>query len=434
MAGQESIRSTPLTRSAALAGAGAAVGVNYLKHYGRRALGGANTKADLHDANARAVYRTFSELKGGPLKLAQMLSMDQGLLPEAYAREFAQAQYSAPPLSYPLVVRTFQREFGKSPLELFQTFSREARHGASIGQVHHATRDGRELAVKVQYPGVAESLRNDLRVVKPFALRVLGLRERDVTEYFTEVEARLLEETDYVRELASSQQISADCAPLQDVRFPGFHPEYCSARILTMDWMHGTTLDRFADGPADQAARDRIGQALWDFYHHQIHTLRIFHADPHPGNFLVTDDGALIALDFGCVKALEPDFYDLQFQFLDPRLEQDLPRLTEALLQMGVLKPEDDPAFRNEIIALCRTSLALVARPFWNDTFDFGDPDFMRSIYDLGLESRNNEVIRNPRGTRGSPHSIYVNRTYFGLYSLLARLRATVRTHLRPPV
>ncbi|HEX8296170.1 MAG TPA: AarF/UbiB family protein, partial [Chthoniobacteraceae bacterium] len=185
---QDSIQSTRVTRMAALAGSGARVGLNYLKHYARRTLTGEADNDALQEKNASEVYKTFSQLKGGPLKFAQMLSIDKGLLPPAYAKQFAQAQYSAPPLSYPLVVRTFRREFQKAPGEIFDSFEPKAAHGASIGQVHKASLGGRPLAVKVQYPGVAESLRSDLRLVKPIALQVLGLREADVAEYFQEVE------------------------------------------------------------------------------------------------------------------------------------------------------------------------------------------------------------------------------------------------------
>ena len=189
---------------AAFAGTGTRVGINYLKHYGQRSIGRAADENDLHERNAEAVYKTFSELKGGPLKVAQMLSMDDNLLPAAYAGQFSKAQYSAPPLSYPLVVRTFRREMGLGPLEVFDTFSETALHGASIGQVHKASKDGSDYAVKVQYPGVAESLRSDLRIIKPVALQLIGVRERDVEGYFREVEARLLEETDYTLELRRS--------------------------------------------------------------------------------------------------------------------------------------------------------------------------------------------------------------------------------------
>ena len=430
------MRSTPLSRMAALGGTGAKVGINYLKYYGRRALSGGGdeeqkrTQArDLDEQNASAIYETFSKLKGGPLKLAQMLSIDQNLLPPAYAKQFLQAQYSVPPLSYPLVVRTFRRDFGKEPLELFDSFSQEAAHGASIGQVHRAARGKLEYAVKVQYPGVAESLKSDLRIVKPLALRVLGLRERDVAQYFQEVETRLLEETNYELELERSMQLTKACAHLSNIRFPQYHPELSSRHVLTMKWIEGMQLDRFADSGATQKERNRIGQALWDFYSHQVHELNLFHADPHPGNFLVCG-GDLCVLDFGCTKKITREFYRKQFRFLDPALPENPSLLEEALRDLEVILPTDRPAEISQIIALCRTWLDLLALPFRTETFDFGNPLFLKSIYELGEESRLAGNLKTMKGQRGSPDTIYVNRAFFGLYSLLGRLRAEVRIAL----
>ncbi len=425
---QDSIPSTRLSRIAALTGAGAKVGLNYLKHYGQRALGGGDV-AGLHEQNASAVYDTFSRLKGGPLKLAQMLSIDQNLLPPAYAREFAQAQYSAPPLSYPLVARTFRREFGKSPTEIFDTFTQSAVQGASIGQVHRATLGGRSFAVKVQYPGVAESLQSDLRFIKPVALQIMGLSENQVAPYIAEVEQRLLEETDYALELARSIELSRLCAQLTNVRFPAYYSEYSSARILTSDWIDGLPLDRFADSDAPQASRDRIGQALWDFYEYQIHTLHLFHADPHPGNFLIRDD-QLWVIDFGCTKKIEPDFHRRHFRFLDPSMLENRTLLEESLADLEVLRPSDSPELREKVITLCRESIAILGRPFRDGEFDFGDASFMREIYAIGEDSRQMSDLRKMEGARGSVHGIYTNRAYFGLYSLLARLRARVRTRM----
>ena len=429
MSEQESIETTRFSRVAAMAGTGVRVGVNYLKHYGKRAVGAHSDEDALQTSNAAAVYDTFSRLKGGPLKLAQMLSIDRNLLPPAYATQFAKAQYSAPPLSYPLVVRTFRREFGKEPLQIFSSFSQKAAHGASIGQVHRASKDGREYAVKVQYPGVADSLRTDIRVLKPIALGVLGLKERDVAQYLQEIEARLLEETDYALELSRSQEISAQSAHLNNVRFPDYCPMWSTKRVLTMDWVDGVTLDKFADGPADQSQRDTIGQALWDFYEHQIHTLKLFHADPHPGNFLVKD-AQLWVLDFGCTKQLDESFYHKQFRFLDPTLTQDRPRFEAALSALDLVLPEDDSEKRARILALCENSIRLLATPFWSDTFDFGDISFMQSVYELGETNARQSQMQDLNGNRGSAHSVYVHRAYFGLYSLLNRLRARVRISL----
>ena len=431
--GQESIRSTPLSRMAALAGAGASVGMNYLKYYGRRAVS-ADTPASataareaLDEANASRIYETFSQLKGGPLKLAQMLSMDDQLLPAAYATQFSQAQYSAPPLSWPLVRRTIEREFHQPVEALFDQFTPNAAHGASIGQVHRAVLHGRDVAVKVQYPGVAASLTSDLRVVKPVALQMLGVRESDVAHYFKEIEARLIEETDYILELRRSRELAASCAGLKNVQFPAFHPDRCSARVLTMDWIDGQLLDRFADGPASQAERNQIGQALWDFYNYQVHTLLLFHADPHPGNFIVCDD-QLWVLDFGCTRAITGEFHDRQFALLDPAVLHDESTFHAALRALEIILPEDTPAAIAKITALIHQSIGLLAKPLRSTTFDFADPAFMKAIYDLGETNRKDKTLRRLRGARGPAESIYLNRAYFGLYSLLHRLRAEVRT------
>jgi predicted unusual protein kinase regulating ubiquinone biosynthesis (AarF/ABC1/UbiB family) len=428
--GQASIRSTPLSRMAALAGAGAAVGMNYLKYYGKRAVSSqhpAAAREALEEANASRIYETFSQLKGGPLKLAQMLSMDDQLLPAAYATQFAQAQYSAPPLSWPLVRRTIEREFGQPVESLFDQFAPQAAHGASIGQVHRAVLQGRAVAVKVQYPGVAESLTSDLRVVKPVALQMLGLRESDVAHYFREVEARLLEETDYPMELRRSQELAAACAVLDNVRFPAFHPGRCSGRILTMDWVEGQLLDRFADGPASQAERNQIGQALWDFYDYQVHTLLLFHADPHPGNFIVREN-QLWVLDFGCTRAITREFHDRQFALLDPAVLDDETAFHAALLALDILLPQDTPTDAARITALIRQTIDLLARPLRSPSFDFADPAFMKAIYDMGETNRQDKTLRRLRGARGPAESIYLNRAYFGLYSLLHRLKAEVVT------
>ena len=432
---QDTIPSGAVSRMAALGGAGVRVGVNYLKHYGRSVISGhtaegkRNLRRVLDERNAETVYETFSRLKGGPLKLAQMLSIDKNLLPVAYARQFAQAQSSVPPLSYPLVTKTFLREFGMSPGDIFEHFEKKASHGASIGQVHRARNKGRDYAVKVQYPGVAQSLKSDLAVVKPIALRILGLREADVDSYFREVETRLLEETDYTHELARSIELTKASSHLEGVRFPEYHPELSTARILTSDWVEGTPLDRFADGSATQAERDRIGQALWDFYAHQVHGLLLFHADPHPGNFLVRD-GELWVLDFGCTKKISPDFYRKQFRFLDPALAGNPTLLEEALRDMEVILPEDDAGKIATITALCRTWLELLALPFRKGNFDFGDPAFLKAIYDMGEENRRADHLKTMRGQRGSPDTVYVNRAFFGLYSLLGRIRARVTVSL----
>jgi predicted unusual protein kinase regulating ubiquinone biosynthesis (AarF/ABC1/UbiB family) len=148
---------------------GAQIGGNYIKHYSKKMLDPSMTKEQLHEDNAEDVYNALSELKGSALKVAQMLSMEKNVLPRAYVNKFALAQYSAPPLSGPLIVQTFVKQFGKTPQQIFDTFNMQSTRAASIGQVHEATKGGQKLAVKIQYPGVAESIKSDLKLVKPIA-------------------------------------------------------------------------------------------------------------------------------------------------------------------------------------------------------------------------------------------------------------------------
>ncbi len=424
---QTSIPSGRTSRMAALAGAGAQVGVNYLKHYGRRAMGGEADRNSLDEANAGTIYGAFSRLKGGPLKLAQLLSIDRNLLPGAYREQFARAQYSAPPLSYPLVVRTFRREFGREPGELFDSFSQQAMHGASIGQVHRATRGDEQFAVKVQYPGVGDSLLSDLAMVKPVAMQVLGLKSADVEPYFAEVRDRLLEETDYQLELERSMALTeATAGKIDGLRFPRYYPELSNRRILTMEWIDGVLLDRFAREVTDPARRNRVGQVIWDFYHFQIHRLRQFHADPHPGNFLVDAEDKVIVLDFGCTKQIGEEFHLDYFRFLDPEVVEDPAAFEAALERLGILCPGDTERHREIILENALKGTRLLGKPFYEGSFDFGDASYMESIYALGEEQRQNTDLREMGTARGSADSIYLNRAYFGLYSLMGLLEARI--------
>ncbi len=430
MSEQRSIPKNKVARALTLANSGAKISTNYLKYRVKRAVTGNDDTTALHQANASDSYAALSRMKGAPLKVAQMLSIDQSLLPEAYAKEYAQAQYSAPPLSFPLVVNTFKKSFGKHPDQLYDTFSRKAVSGASIGQIHKASRGEQTFAVKVQYPGVADSLKSDLRLVRPFAMRLFDLKAAELDYFMGEVEERLLEETDYGLELERSRELALASSKLAGVKFPRFYPELSSKRVLTMDWIDGEHLDTFADGPADQAMRDRIGQALWDFYHHQVHELRCFHADPHPGNFIIDKTGTLWILDFGCVKRIPEDFYLKYFELLDARRVADRERFETCLRNLALILPADQEAERELLSGVYRESVEILSRPFREETFDFGDAAYLEQIRAFGERTSSDKRLKKLSSARGSPHSIYINRAYFGLYSLMSRLKARIRADL----
>ncbi len=432
---QNSIPKHKFTRAASLVGTGARIGLNYAKYNVQKTLNqgdaalDAQAKVDLDSANAALTYDTFSKLKGSPLKVAQMLSMDKNILPAPYANEFQKSYYSAPPLSYPLVVQTFKRETGKAPTEIFDEFTQKAVAGASIGQVHKARKDGKDYAVKVQYPGVAESLRSDLKMVKPFAMRLFNLDAAALEPYLKEVEARLLEETDYPLELRRSMEMAAASAHIPNTRYPQYYPELSGKRVVTMDWVDGLTLDKWVATDPSQEERDTIGQALWDFYHFQVHTLRSFHADPHPGNFFVKD-GELWIIDFGCVKQLTDDFYHRYFSLMDNARVSNAVNFERMLEDLDLLRPGDTPQIRRKLATVYYESVSLLSRPFREKEFDFGDESYVREIYDFSERTRKDKELDKITTSRGDANAIYINRAYYGLYTLEATLCARIRTSL----
>lgn len=425
---QNSVPTTKVARASQFVKAGVKVGGNYIKHYSKKLIDPSLSKEELHKDNAADIYDALSELKGSALKMAQMLSMDRGLLPVAYTDKFTMAQYSAPPLSGPLVVKTFKTYFGKSPSELFDKFDINSVNAASIGQVHQAWKNGKKLAVKVQYPGVADAVSSDLKIAKPLAVRLLNLNERDIDRYMGEVEAKLLEETDYELELKRSIEISEACAHIPGLVFPAYYPELSSKRILTMDWLDGLHLKDFLKTNPSQDVRDRIGQALWDFYDFQIHTLRQVHADPHPGNFLMRNDGTMGVIDFGCVKVIPEFYYNNYFRLINPDTLED-PILTEEVFNnLEFLTPADSPKDRQFFTELFKEMTLMLAEPFAVDTFDFGDDAYFSKVYAFAEGLGKVDEIKNSKVARGSQDGLYVNRTYYGLYAMLNELKARVTT------
>jgi predicted unusual protein kinase regulating ubiquinone biosynthesis (AarF/ABC1/UbiB family) len=405
---------------------GAKIGTNYLKHYGKKLVNPDTTRDQLHEENATDIYNSLSELKGSALKVAQMLSMDKNLLPQAYQDKFAMAQYSAPPLSYPLVVKTFQNHFGKGPEKIFDTFSHQAKNAASMGQVHQATIGNKKFAVKIQYPGVGDSVKSDLAMVKPIALSMFKLNPIEYDEFIQEVEMRMMEETDYTLELDRSINLSNETRHLKNVVFPKYYPEYSSPKILVMDWLEGKPLGEVVKEGISREAGTKLGQAMWDFYHFQMHHIKSVHADPHPGNFIITPDYQLGIIDFGCVKVIPEKFYQLYFRLMDADLLADDKKKLQIFTALRFIYADDSPSDKAFFMDVFSQLVALLARPFRSEQFDFADNTYFETMYKFGEELSNMKPLRESKRPRGLRDAIYLNRTYFGLYNLLHDLKAKV--------
>lgn len=420
------IPTSKIQRATKIISTGAKVGVNYAKFYGNKLIKSEEeAKESLNQQNAEDIYNGLKSLKGGALKVAQMLSMDNSILPEAYVEKFSLAQFSVPPLSPALVNKTFRKYFGKGAGEIFDSFESKSIHAATIGQVHRASLDGKDLAVKIQYPGVADSISTDLALVKPFAIKMFNLQGEGSDQYFEEVRNKLIEETDYNLEIQQSKHISSACQHISDLIFPEYYEDLSTDRIITMDWMEGLHLSEFAKKSSDPELANRIGQTLWDFYMFQIHDLKMVHADPHPGNFLVSPEGQLIALDFGCIKRIPQEFYEPYFALTSSEYLENDDLFTQKLYELEILREDDSPKEIDFFKGMFHDMLKLFTEPLQSDSFDFSDPGYFERLAALGEHYAKATELRKMNGNRGSRHFIYMNRTFFGLYHLLSELKAS---------
>nr|MBC7611607.1 AarF/ABC1/UbiB kinase family protein [Pseudopedobacter sp.] len=427
---QNSIPASKVARSAKFVGTGFKIGGNYIKHYSKKIFNPELTRDELNEDNATDIYDSLSQLKGSALKVAQMLSMDKNILPKAYVDKFSLSQYNAPPLSGPLIMQTFKKHFGKTPDKIFDKFDLRSNNAASIGQVHRAELNGEKLAVKIQYPGVGNSISSDLKLVKPFAFRLLGMSEKELDIYMKEVEERLVEETDYELEVRNSLKISKACADLPNIVFPTYYKELSGPRIITMSWIEGMHLKEFLQTNPSQELKNKIGQALWDFYNFQQHELRAVHADPHPGNFLITPDGNLGIIDFGCIKELPDDFYYPFFSTTSTDLLNNKGETIKAFRALEMILPKDNEKQIEFYYENYKEMIALFAEPYMSGEFDFSQTGFFDALYGFGEKIAKMPEFKQARGVK---HFIYVNRTNFGLYNILSELGAKVKTDTYKP-
>ena len=301
-------------RNSRLARLGARIGLAHAGTSARKLFASAERKEQLSREremkSAQQVADELGNMKGALMKLGQMASyLDDGL-PEPLRLALSQLQSNAPPMSIDLVHQEIQRELGKPVGELFVEFDDEPIAAASIGQVHRAilrTPDGeRAVAVKVQYPGVAEAIDADLRTADLLGtLLAFGFKSLNPEDMVAEIKDRLREELDYKKE-AENQQVFADFYRNHPfIHVPEVLHEYSTSRILITELVSGHSFSEVLTWPQDQ--RDMAGEAIFRFVFRSLYRFRAFNGDPHPGNYIFHEDGKVTFLDFGLIKHFTVD-------------------------------------------------------------------------------------------------------------------------------
>lgn len=368
--------------------------------------------------NARILFDALTKLKGTALKLAQMLTA-QGMLPDSYNEELKKASYQVPPLNRAVVRRVIKAELGKYPEELFASFEPEAFAAASLGQVHRAIdHNGNRLAVKIQYPGIGDAVGTDIRSMKLLlSTRFTGkLLKRVVGE----LEARLQEEVDYLKE-AQHTEWFRDNLSIEGIKVPQVFSEFTSRRVITTEYIGGLHLDQWLETSPSQEQRNRIGQLLYDSFIKSVFEIQRFHADPNPGNFIILPDGTIALVDFGCVKVVTQEWSEQLATTLRALIHEDEKKVKESFQQWGVSGTGDDfDAFYN---ALIKPALEYLAIPMRHGKFDM-------STYQSAGEYYQNlapKILLNDKMGQFTTENVFFDRQFQGLYRILTLLGATVR-------
>ncbi len=338
----EGLPTDPDVRRAQLArmgtSVGARIGAARIRTIGRSEEKKKEIRRDAAMRSAGDVLEVMGNMKGAVMKIAQMASFAIDGLPEGVQQQLAQLQTAAPPMAYELVTEVVQSELGGPPESIFADFSEEPMAAASIGQVHRArTREGQDVAVKVQYPGVDEAIRADLAnadmLFQTVAAMFGGFNPQELLQ---EVVSRMTEEFDYTREAANQQHFADRYRGHGFVKIAEVLPGYSAMRVLTTELVKGRRFYDVLDDP--QTVKDRFGEIISRFANGSIIVDGVFSGDPHPGNYIFMDDGRICFLDFGLIKRLEGTEIDLVRAPGLAVLNKDPKELEESLRSLNVIQ------------------------------------------------------------------------------------------------
>jgi predicted unusual protein kinase regulating ubiquinone biosynthesis (AarF/ABC1/UbiB family) len=370
-------------------------------------------------AGAAMVFETLGRMRGVAAKFGQLLAQRPGSLPEEYIELMLSLTNQVPAMGYGVVKTQVLHELGASPTQLFAEFDKHPFAAASLGQVHRATtRDGRRVAVKVQYPGIEQTLRSDfdnLRLVVSPLSRLGSVV--DIQDAFDEVVERLSEEIDYHLEADHLERFRAMFPPGGPIVIPEPVRALSARRVLTMELVDGTPLTEYVKAAQDELGPDRryafallILRFAWtsEFRHH------VLHVDPNPGNYLLRDDDRLAVLDFGCIKQFEPRFMSALREMLIAAIDGSDPRVEDSLVACGLLARSASSFERETMVAMARSW----AEPFRAEQFDFASRDYLDSLV------RRQQLMMRGKSATISRDWIFFGRQIIGMTYLLFRLRA----------
>lgn len=411
-------------RNAIVAGTAVRFGANVVKKRTQAFLkqqdGDVTARENEADEQAKIIFSALGRLKGTALKAAQMLALENTLLPEPYREQLNQACYRAPGLNRAVVRKVLMSQFGCAPEQLFAAFDYTPFAAASLGQVHRAVdKEGNTLAVKVQYPGIAESIRSDIATLSMVLKTVPTRFNFDNT--LPEIELRLIEETDYELEFRRQSDFYASC-DIENLRVLQPISAYSTKRVISSPYVAGSHIDEWLDTDPPAAARNRVCQALCDLFFASISRYGMLHADPNIGNFLIDQANHLVVLDFGCTVPVDPNTAAAFVALLKAYQAQDLDQVIHYFNQL-YMNHQGDPE-KMKANSLFLEYLAWQHKLLAATHFDFSaHPDYMAEGVALAVDAHKYSDFP----VCPSKEVLFLERVYYGYLQLFQRAGACVR-------
>ena len=375
-----------------------------------------------HQRTAQQLVDMLGEMKGAAMKLGQLASFYEFAAPGDYLATYKDAltmlQNSAPPMDPEASKQVIKEEFGESVTDLFEEFEDDPVAAASIGQVHRARlHSGEVVAVKVQYPGVDQAVRSDLKNLSAMTkLSVAIAPNLDPKEVTAEVRDRVLEELDYRREASNQERFAKLFDKHPYIVVPKVYKDYCRTRVITQEFIEGKPFLSALEW--SQEEKDRLAEVLFRFFYGSLNRFLLFSADPHPGNYLLLEDGKVAFIDYGLVRAIDPGSLRLLIELCQALIEDDQEHGRDALEGLGIMNPKTPE------IAAVWEHLKMLNSPVLEDRPVKIDPAMVQEIARAGFDPRS-AAFQTLRKMGIPGLMVTFNRMSFGVGSLLARLEAT---------
>lgn len=378
---------------------------------------------------AEALVETLGEMKGLPLKLGQMASYIDGFAPPGFEEPFQNALKGlldqAPALAPEAAAQMVETELGGRPEALFGRWEPRPFAAASIGQVHRAvTREGADVAVKVQYPGIERAFENDLKSMSVLQSMISPLSKKlQVPATLDELRKVFLEELDYGREAGMADLFRRVNADDPEMFIPEVHGALTTRRVLTLGFVGGVGYAEFCR-EASQEARNRAGSTIWRFTLRSMLRHGLLYADPHPGNYRFLDDGRVAFLDFGCVRVLSPDLVDGMKRYMKAAMDDDWAEFDRACVEVLGYEPNDESwevyrgYTKDLLVPLCQHGTWQYAPEKVRATIN----GLAQGLNDLKFK-KGERLPTIPYVPKASQELTFVHRLHWGLASVLAGLR-----------